>query len=61
MVVIIGFFELLVLGNVVYGMGEWSFVFVEVYVFILVIYFIFVFGLFCYGVFFEWCMNIGWY
>ncbi|MTH64131.1 amino acid ABC transporter permease [Paracoccus shanxieyensis] len=59
MVVIIGFFELLASGNAAYGTGEWSFAFVEVYVFISAIYFTFVFGLSRYGAFLERRMNTG--
>lgn len=57
-VVIIGFFEVVKLGDVVFGNVEWNFVYVEVYSFVVLIYFVFVFVLFCYGVYFEWCLVV---
>lgn len=53
LVVIIGFFEILASGNAAYGTGEWSFAYVEVYVFIALIYFVFVFSLSRYGAYLE--------
>ncbi|ANQ24696.1 ABC transporter permease [Vibrio natriegens] len=53
LVVIIGFFEILASGNAAYGNAEWSFAYVEVYVFIALIYFVFVFSLSRYGAFLE--------
>ena len=38
LIVIIGFFDLMASGNAAYGTGEWSFAYVEVYVFIALIY-----------------------
>lgn len=59
LVVIIGFFEILASGNAAYGTGEWSFAYVEVYVFIALIYFIFVFSLSRYGAYLERRMSVG--
>lgn len=59
LVVIIGFFDVLASGNAAYGSGEWSFAYVEVYVFIGLIYFTFVFSLSRYGVFLEHRMRVG--
>lgn len=53
LVIIIGFFEILASGNAAYGTGEWTFAFVEVYVFIALIYFVFVFSLSRYGAYLE--------
>ena len=61
LVVIIGFFDVLASGNAAYGSGEWSFAYVEVYVFIALIYFTFVFSLSRYGVFLEHRMRVGQY
>lgn len=59
LVIIIGFFELLASGNAAYGTGEWTFAFVEVYVFIALIYFSFVFSLSRYGAYLERRMAIS--
>jgi general L-amino acid transport system permease protein len=59
LVVIIGFFEVLASGNAAYGTGEWSFAYVEVYVFVGMIYFVFVFSLSRYGVYLERRMRVG--
>jgi general L-amino acid transport system permease protein len=59
LVVIIGFFEILASGNAAYGTGEWSFAYVEVYVFIALIYFVFVFSLSRYGAYLERRMRVG--
>ncbi len=53
LVVIIGLFDILASGNAAYGTGEWSFAYVEVYVFIALIFFVFVFSLSRYGAFLE--------
>jgi len=53
LVIVIGFFEILASGNAAFGTGEWTFAFVEVYVFVAFIYFIFVFSLSRYGAFLE--------
>ncbi len=53
LVVIIGFFDILASGNAAYGTGEWSFAYVEVYVFIALVFFVFVFSLSRYGAFLE--------
>ncbi|MBO9456987.1 amino acid ABC transporter permease [Paracoccus sp. R12_1] len=58
LVVIVGFFDLLASGNAAYGTGEWTFAFVEVYVFVAAIYFIFVFGLSRYGGYLERRMSV---
>ncbi len=59
LVVIIGFFELMASGNAAYGNAEWSFAYVEVYVFISLIYFSFVFGLSRYGAYIERRMRVA--
>lgn len=59
LVVIIGFFEILASANAAYGTGEWTFAYVEVYVFVAFIYFIFVFSLSRYGAFLERRMEVG--
>lgn len=59
LVVIIGFFELLASSNAAYGTGEWTFAFVEVYVFVAAIYFVFVFGLSRYGAYLERRLSAG--
>ena len=59
LIVIIGFFEVLASGNAAYGTGEWSFAYVEVYVFVGLLYFIFVFSLSRYGVFLERRLRVG--
>lgn len=59
LIVIIGFFELLASSNAAYGTAEWSFAFIEVYVFTSAIYFAFVFSLSRYGAFLERRMSIG--
>lgn len=59
LVVIVGFFELLASANAAYGTGDWTFAFVEVYVFVAAIYFIFVFGLSRYGAYLERRMAVG--
>lgn len=59
LVVIIGFFDLLASSNAAYGTGDWTFAFVEVYVFTSFIYFIFVFGLSRYGAYLERRMSGG--
>ena len=57
--VIIGFFEVLASGNAAYGSGEWSFAYVEVYVFVGLIYYVFVFSLSRYGAYLERRMRVG--
>ncbi|RAI01681.1 amino acid ABC transporter permease [Acuticoccus sediminis] len=57
--IIIGFFEVLASGNAAYGTGDWTFAYVEVYVFIAAIYFAFVFSLSRYGAFLERRMDAG--
>lgn len=59
LVIIVGFFEILASGNAAYGTGEWTFAYVEVYVFIALIYFVFVFSLSRYGAFLERRMSVG--
>lgn len=59
LVVIIGFFEILASANAAYGTGEWTFAYVEVYVFVAFVYFIFVFSLSRYGAFLERRMEVG--
>ena len=59
LVVIVGFFELLASANAAYGTGDWTFAFVEVYVFVAAIYFVFVFGLSRYGAYLERRMSVG--
>lgn len=59
LVVIVGFFEILASGNAAYGTGEWTFAYVEVYVFIAFIYFAFVFSLSRYGAFLERRLSVG--
>ena len=59
LVVIVGFFDLLASGNAAYRTGEWTFAFVEVYVFIAAIYFVFSFGLSQYGSYLERRMGRG--
>jgi general L-amino acid transport system permease protein len=59
LVVIVGFFEILASGNAAYGTGEWTFAYVEVYVFIALIYFSFVFSLSRYGAFLERRTSVG--
>jgi general L-amino acid transport system permease protein len=59
LVVIVGFFELLASANAAYGTGDWTFAFVEVYVFVAAIYFFFVFGLSRYGAYLERRMSSG--
>jgi general L-amino acid transport system permease protein len=59
LVVIIGFFEVLASGNAAYGSGEWSFAYVEVYVFVGLIYYVFVFSLSRYGAYLERRMRVG--
>lgn len=59
LVVIIGFFEVLASGNAAYGSGEWSFAYVEVYVFVGLIYYCFVFSLSRYGAYLERRMRVG--
>jgi general L-amino acid transport system permease protein len=61
LIVIIGFFDLLASGNAAFGSGEWSFAWVEVYVFIAMIYFVFVFSLSRYGAYLERRMRVGQY
>ncbi|MGB7269626.1 MAG: amino acid ABC transporter permease [Albidovulum sp.] len=52
-IVIIGFFDVMATGAAASGSGEWSFAYVEVYVFIGLIYFSFVFSLSRYGAYLE--------
>ncbi|MXN17865.1 ABC transporter permease subunit [Pseudooceanicola sp. GBMRC 2024] len=59
LVVIVGFFELLSSANAAFGTSEWTFAFVEVYVFVAFLYFIFVFGLSRYGAYLERRMATG--
>ncbi len=59
LVVIVGFFEVLASGNAAYGSGEWSFAYVEVYVFVGLIYYVFVFSLSRYGAYLERRMRVG--
>lgn len=59
LIVIIGFFDILASGNAAYGNGEWSFAYVEVYVFVGLVYFVFVFSLSRYGAFLERRMRVG--
>lgn len=59
LVVVVGFFELLASANAAYGTGDWTFAFVEVYVFVAAIYFVFVFGLSRYGAYLERRMSSG--
>lgn len=59
LVVIIGFFDILASGNAAYGTGEWSFAYVEVYVFIALIYGVFVFSLSRYGAYLERRTRVG--
>jgi general L-amino acid transport system permease protein len=53
LIVIIGFFDVMASGNAAYGTGEWTFAYVEVYVFLALIYFAFVFSLSRYGAYLE--------
>ena len=53
LVIVVGFFEILASGNAAFGTGEWTFAYVEVYVFIALIYFTFVFSLSRYGAYLE--------
>jgi len=59
LIVIIGFFDLMASGNAAYGTGEWSFAYVEVYVFIALIYGVFVFSLSRYGRYLEHRLRVG--
>ena len=59
LIVIIGFFDVLASGNAAYGNGEWSFAYVEVYVFVGLIYFAFVFSLSRYGAYLERRMRVS--
>jgi len=59
LIVIIGFFDLLASGNAAYGTGEWSFAYVEVYLFIAMIYGVFVFSLSRYGRYLEARLRVG--
>ncbi|WP_206019206.1 amino acid ABC transporter permease [Roseovarius spongiae] len=59
LIVIIGFFDVLASGNAAYGTGEWSFAYVEVYIFVALIYFVFVFSLSLYGAYLERRMRVG--
>ncbi|WP_370046081.1 MULTISPECIES: amino acid ABC transporter permease [Salipiger] len=59
LVVIVGFFELLSSANAAFGTSDWTFAFVEVYVFVAFLYFIFVFGLSRYGAYLERRMATG--
>lgn len=52
-ITIIGFFEILASGAAAFGSAQWSFAYVEVYVFIGLIYFSFVFCLSRYGAYLE--------
>lgn len=59
LIVIIGFFEVMASGKAAYGSGEWSFAWVEVYVFVALIYFVFVFSLSRYGAYLERHLRVG--
>jgi len=59
LVIVIGFFEILASGNAAFGTGEWTFAFVEVYVFVAFIYFVFVFSLSRYGAYLERRLDVG--
>lgn len=59
LIVIIGFFDVLASGTAAFGTGEWSFAYIEVYVFVALIYFVFVFSLSRYGAFLERRMRVG--
>lgn len=59
LIVIIGFFDLMASGNAAYGTGEWSFAYVEVYVFIALVYGVFVFSLSRYGRYLERRLRVG--
>ncbi|MCZ4291635.1 amino acid ABC transporter permease [Hoeflea alexandrii] len=59
LIVIIGFFDVMASGKAAYGSGEWSFAWVEVYVFVALIYFIFVFSLSRYGAYLERRLRVG--
>lgn len=59
LIIIIGFFDLLASGNAAFGSGEWSFAWVEVYVFVALIYFVFVFSLSRYGAYLERRMRVA--
>jgi general L-amino acid transport system permease protein len=58
-VTIVGFFEILASGSAAYGTGQWTYYYIEVYVFIGMIYFIFVFSLSRYGAFLEKKLRVG--
>ena len=59
LVVIVGFFDVLASGNAAYRTAEWTFAFVEVYVFVGGIYFLFSFLLSSYGAYLERRLNQG--
>jgi len=59
LIVIIGFFDVMASGKAAFGSGEWSFAWVEVYVFVALIYFVFVFSLSRYGAYLERRMRVG--
>jgi general L-amino acid transport system permease protein len=59
LIVIIGFFDVMASGRAAYGSGEWSFAWVEVYVFVGLIYFVFVFSLSRYGAYLERRLRVG--
>ncbi|AEQ53787.1 amino acid ABC transporter permease [Pelagibacterium halotolerans] len=59
LVSIIGFSDLMSSARTAFSSGEWTFAFIEVYVFIAVIYFVFVFSLSRYGAYLERRMAVG--
>ncbi|MEM7206930.1 MAG: amino acid ABC transporter permease [Pseudomonadota bacterium] len=58
-VTIVGFFEILASAAAAYGTGQWTFYYIEVYVFVGAIYFIFVFSLSRYGAYLEKRLRVG--
>ncbi|WP_127904338.1 amino acid ABC transporter permease [Solirhodobacter olei] len=59
LIVIIGFFDVMASGKAAFGTGDWSFAWVEVYVFVALIYFVFVFSLSRYGAYLERRLRVG--
>ena len=59
LILIIGFFEILGSGSTAYGDTQWSFAYLEVYIFVAAIYFAFTFSMSRYGAFLERRMNVG--
>lgn len=59
LVSIIGFSDLMSSSKTAFGTGDWTFAFIEVYVFVALIYFAFVFGLSRYGAYLERRLETG--